>query len=120
MKKFIALLFVMLFSAAVFAQTKDYTEIKVSALPKNTTDWIKKNMPQGTIVKAAVGNENNQKIYFAQVEVKGDKRLLRFDKDGNFLGKGTKDRDTAKPVPLKTSQPTSTDQKKQTTEPAKK
>ena len=100
----LSLLAAFLFAATLFAQnSNNYSEIKISALPKNATDWIKKNMPQATILKAGVGTENNATIYYTQLEMKGDKRVIRFDKNGNYLGKGAKDQDknSAKPVPVK-------------------
>ena len=103
MKKIFLILIALFFAAVIFAQTSKYTEIKVSALPKNATTWIKKNLPDATILHAGVTTENNQTIYLTQLSVKGDKRIVRFDKNGNFLGKGVKDQDknSAKPVPVK-------------------
>jgi uncharacterized alpha/beta hydrolase family protein len=117
MKKIFLFIVILAFTAVIFAQTNNYTEIKISALPKNTTAWLKKNMSQGTIIKAAVGTENNAKIYFVQLEVKGDKRIMRFDKDGNLLGKGARDQDknSPKPVPVTPAQ-----QKTDPAQPAKK
>ena len=83
------LIFLFLMIAAGFgASAQKYTEIKVSQLPQATRDYLTQNMPGADITKA-VQIDNKGTLYYGVVfENRGRKRVLIFDKDGNFYQKG--------------------------------
>jgi hypothetical protein len=125
MKKLIIVVIAVFLATVTFGQKQNYTEIKPSALPKNATTWIKKNMSQSTIQKAAVSTDKGTTTYLVILEYNGNKKMIRFNKNGEYLGKGTSNRDNpqAKPVQQqqqKTTTPAQADDSKKTTEPIKK
>jgi hypothetical protein len=83
MKKITILLAVLLISACAFAQKA--TEIQVSKLPKATTDYISDNLPGAKITKASKVEDKGVLTYSVDIDVKGHKHVLIFDKDGKFL-----------------------------------
>ena len=89
MKKILMFLIAVFFAAVVLGQKTSYSEIKITAMPKNTTDWLKKNMPKSTIVKAGINTDKGVKTYMVLLDYKGNKRMVRFDKNGKYLGKGS-------------------------------
>lgn len=112
MKKILITLAVLLLSTFLFAQKT--TEIPTSKLPKATTDYITDNLPGATITKAAKVEDKGVVTYNADIDVKGHKHLLIFDKDGKFLKKGDALIDSKTPKSNSSSKPlqkTPTDQK---------
>ena len=101
MKKLIALFAVISFSIALYAQKAE--EIKVSALPKNTTAWVTQNFKGGTIERAAKVTDGKKVIgYCASVEADRRKMILVFDKNGKYLNRVKKMTDiegVLKPAP---------------------
>ncbi len=106
MKKIALSLFI--FLTPFFLVAQDYEEIKISQLPKGVTTYVEKNMPGGTIVRAAKGVENGQDLYAAVIEIRGDKRIMIFDKDGNFVRRAKSLTSPAEPPQTKTSTTTTT------------
>jgi hypothetical protein len=114
MKKITILLAVLLISACAFAQKA--TEIQVSKLPKATTDYISDNLPGAKITKASKVEDKGVLTYSVDIDVKGHKHVLIFDKDGKFLKKGDAliDSTTPKSTPAsKPAQKTTTDPKQE-------
>ena len=86
MKKLIAMILMAGFTLVAAAQT--YTDIKVSELPKATRDYVSQNMPDATITRAVKYDNNGTVNYGVVFESRGNKRVLVFDQNGNFLQKG--------------------------------
>ena len=75
-------------SSLMYAQDKKMSEIKINQLPKGVADFVKQNLPGGTITRAGKIEDKSEVNYVAVVEVKGTKHSYLFDKDGKFKGKG--------------------------------
>jgi hypothetical protein len=86
MKKIILIFAGILFSTVIFAQKS--TEIPAAKLPKATTDYLKDNLPGTKIDKAFKVEDKGVVTYNVTVDVKGNKHMFIFDKDGKFLKKG--------------------------------
>jgi hypothetical protein len=88
MRKIVLLLILVWGVGYVAAQ--EYTDIKVMQLPKKTQAYLAENM-KGMTPSRTVKIENNGVLSYGVVyEVSGRKRVLVFDKDGNFTQKGDK------------------------------
>lgn|GEM_PF-3325436 len=85
MKKILSLILTLIIPLILFSQ--DYEEIKVSELPKGVESYVKKKMPGTEIIRAARGTESGQTIYATVLLYQGQKRIMIFDKEGNFLRK---------------------------------
>lgn len=112
MKKITILFAAILISASVFAQKS--TVIQTSKLPKAATDYISDNLPGAKITKASKVEDKGVLTYSVDIDVKGHKHVLIFDKDGKFLKKGDAliDSTTPKSTPAsKPPQKTTTDPK---------
>jgi len=105
MKKIVMLLAAFAVSAMLFAQDRQMTELKVSQLPKKVTETIAKDMPGSVITRAGQVVENGVTSYVAVVKNKGVKHSFRYDKDGKFLGKADRLRESAKASTINQSQP---------------
>jgi hypothetical protein len=82
----------------VFIIAQEYEEIKVSELPKTIPAYVSEVMPGGVISRAAKATENGQLYYAAVIDFRGNKRIMIFDKDGNFVKRVEKLNQQAKPV----------------------
>ena len=112
MKKITILLAILLISVCVYAQKT--TVIQASKLPQATTDYISDNLPGAKITKASKVEDKGVLTYSVDIEVKGHKHVLIFDKDGKFLKKGDALIDSTTPKTAPASKPppkTTTDQK---------
>ena len=85
MKTIFSLILLLLFPLILFSQ--DYEEIKVSELPKGVRDYVTNNMPGSEISRAVQGIENGQSVYATVIKFRNNKRIMVFDKEGNFLRK---------------------------------
>lgn len=85
MKKNLILLIIFLMPFVILAQDYNYSEIKTNQLPEKTKTYISKNMPDGTIERAAKGTDQGKTVYAAIIDVDGNKRIMIFDEQGNFL-----------------------------------
>jgi len=85
MKKNFFLISILLVPYLVLSQ--NYSEIRVPELPRGVQDYVTKNMPGGTISRAAKITENGQTVYGAVISYRDGKYSMVFDKDGNFLRK---------------------------------
>ena len=89
MKKVFLFTLVCLFSSLIYAQTGQ--EIKPSALPKTTKDYIAKTFVNCTIARAAkVEDPKKEFTYVAVVSDGSHKYVLCFDAKGNFVKKADK------------------------------
>jgi len=96
----------LVFLAPFLLVAQDYEEIKPNKLPKGVHSYVDKNMPGGTIIRAAKGKENEQYVYAAIIEIRNNKRIMIFDKDGNFLRRTTSLTGTPEPPPTKVNNTT--------------
>jgi len=87
MKKIMFLLVAAMLSTMLFAQDRKMSELKVNQLPKEVTDFIKKNMPGSTITRAGKIDEKGVISYVTVLERKGTKHAYRFDNEGKLIGK---------------------------------
>jgi hypothetical protein len=126
MKKAVLTIMVALFATMLFAQTK--TELKASELPKSITEYLAKNVSAMTFFKAFKVDSKGVITYDVIMAKGSDKRMLVFDKDGKFLKKADEEaKETLKNAPDASGKPSTapksapaSDQKKTTTDPAKK
>jgi hypothetical protein len=88
MNKLGAILLFCLFSTLLFAQTGQ--EIQPSKLPKTTTDYITKNFPGSTILRAVKVDDPKKEITYVAMFFGADKvrYFLCFDSKGKFIRKG--------------------------------
>jgi hypothetical protein len=78
----------MLVWGAGYVAAQEYTDIKVSQLPKATQGYIAENF-KGTQPSRVVRIDDKGTINYAVVfESDGRKKVLAFDKDGKFIQKG--------------------------------
>jgi hypothetical protein len=88
MKKIFLFLLVSVFFTSVMAQ--NYAEVKTQQLPKKVTTYFKKNFKSYTLVRAAKAIDIGGLKYAVVVEINGsNKSVYIFDKDGNFITRGT-------------------------------
>jgi uncharacterized protein YdeI (BOF family) len=100
MKKVLVTFMVALFATVVLGQTK--TELKTADLPKNVTDYITLNMKNSTIDKAFKMDNKGEITYKVVLLCKGnEKKILHFDKNGNFVDKVVKPAGEKKTEPKK-------------------
>ena len=97
MKKVLVTFMVALFATVVLGQTK--TELKTADLPKNVTDYITLNMKNSTIDKAFKVDNKGEITYKVVVMNGKEKKVLHFDKNGNFVNK------VVKPVGVRKTEP---------------
>ncbi len=88
MKKIALIALAIFLTGFVFGQNRKVSEIKPGELPKGVNTWIDSNVPGGTIARAGKIEENGTVTYAVVIESKGRKHSYKFDKDGNFAGKG--------------------------------
>lgn len=67
---------------------KKINEVKIPDLPNGISDYVKKNIPGGTIVRAGTIEEKGILTYVVMVKDNNGKHAYLFDKSGNFTGKG--------------------------------
>ena len=79
---------VLLLLAGLVLRAQDYTEIKVSQLPKATQDYIQRNLSGQKITRVVKSENNGVLTYGVAFETGGNKRVLVFDKDGKYIQKG--------------------------------
>ncbi|MBE0646230.1 MAG: hypothetical protein IH596_00430 [Bacteroidales bacterium] len=83
MKTFYSIILLLAFPLIIFSQ--DYEEIKTSELPKGVRDYVTTNMPGGEISRAVKGTDQGQTVYGTVIDFRGNKRIMIFDNEGNFL-----------------------------------
>lgn len=88
MKKIALITLAVLLTGFVFGQNRKVSEIKPGELPKGVNTWVGSNVPGGTITRAGKIEENGTVTYAVVIESNGRKHSYKFDKDGNFAGKG--------------------------------
>ena len=76
-------LFSIIFVSGVLAQ--NYAEIKTSQMPKKITEYLKKNLGTYTLGRVAKYDEKGLVRYAVVAELRGNKSIYVFDKDGNYL-----------------------------------
>ena len=88
MKKIFLLLLISILCTGGFAQ--NYTEVKTPQLPKKITTYFTKNFKSYTLIRAAKSIDKGVLKYAVVVEINGsNKSVYIFDKDGNFITRGT-------------------------------
>ena len=85
MKKIVLLLMLALSVGLVAGQ--EFTDIKISQLPKKAQEYLASNMKGMTPIRTVKIEKNGILSYGVVYEVDGRKRVLGFDKDGNFTQK---------------------------------
>lgn len=83
MKYLLAMMLITLMPVVMVAQ--DYQEIKPSDLPKGVSTYVTQHMPEGKIARAAKGLKDGKTVYAVVIEIGGNKRIMVFDENGNFL-----------------------------------
>lgn len=88
MKKIFLLLLGSIFFTSMIAQ--NYTEVKTTQLPKKVTAYFTKNFKSYNVVRSAKATDKGVLKYAVVVEINGsNKSVYIFDKDGNFITRGT-------------------------------
>jgi hypothetical protein len=107
MKKIALLFLIALMPFFLIAQ--DYTEIKTVQLPSAVKTYIDKNMPGGTISRAAKGTDKGKTVYAAIIEFNGSKRIMIFDEEGKFIRRASSLTDSGSGDDRRNSGPDPTD-----------